>query len=148
MGMFSEIVGYGIEFGDECGSNTTVERIWAMLSHAPNLKAEVEEWLKECEIPLDEVTVEDFAEFDQNEYVGIPALIACVIKENYDMNINATSDDGGHVYLYMQKRLPWCMSEFEKNLTQDAFDAIVRKYYNMLYDDSRRIGMVSIEEAI
>ena len=148
MGMFSEIVGYGIEFGHDCGSNTTVERIWEMLSHAPNVKREVEKWFRECDISMEEATVEDFAEFDQEEYIGIPALLVAVIKENYDISIRATSDDGGHVYVYMPKCFPWHMTDFEKHLTQDDFDGIIKKYYNMLYDDSRCIGMVSIEQAI
>lgn len=141
-----EIRGYGIQFDRKCGCDTTVERIRSMLALAPAVQQEVDSWFKAINLAPEDVLVEDYADFDQDNYCGIPALIAKVIREVEDIYIESDSDDDGIVYLFLCACMPWEFSDKEQNLTEDELCEIFRKYWNMLYDGTADIGRVSIHK--
>ena len=128
-----EIRGYGIQFDSKCGTDTTVHRIQQLLEFAPNINSKVNQWLSELGITAETVTVDDYSEFDQDFYNGIPALIAKVIQEAEDIYVEAADDDNGFLYLYLCACMPWAYSEKERNLTNEDLDNIFRKYWNILY---------------
>lgn len=142
-----EIRGYGIQFDSKSGTDTTVERIRQLLELAPQVKADVEEWLNDIGISQDEVLVDDYCDFDQDFYNGIPALIAKVINEAEGIYVEAASDDDGVLYLYLCCCMPWGYNEKERNLTAEDLEAIFRKYWNILYPEKvANIDAVSIHQ--
>jgi hypothetical protein len=146
MGMLDyETRGYGVQFDNRCGNNTTVERINKMLELAPCLKKEIYDWFNDCGLSGDEITVEVFADFDEDFRNGIPALIAKAMNEHYDSNfIEAASDDNGFIYLYMPYYLPWGFDTFARNLTEEEFCNTIRKFWAILYDETANIDSISI----
>ena len=137
--------GWGIQFNGKNGNNTTVEKIQAMLELAPELKEDVNSWLEDSCIDIDDVEVSDYAEYDQDYCNGIPALIAQAMNEYYHSEFMcAESDEDGCLYLYMPCAMPWEQDEFTRNLSEDAFEDALRKFYNILYDEESDIGFVSI----
>ena len=142
-----EIRGYGIQFDSKCGTDTTVDRIKQLLELAPEVKADVEAWLKDIDISLDEVMVDDYADFDQDYNNGIPALIAKVINAVEGIFVEAASDDDGVLYLYLCCCMPWGYNEKERNLTAEELEDIFRKYWNILYPEKvTTIDAVSIHQ--
>lgn len=141
-----EIRGYGIQFDRHCGSNTTVDKIRAMLELAPELEENVNEWLAECDVPLPEATVDDYAEFDQDNCDGIPALIAKAITEIEGINMETASDEDGVVYLFMSACMPWEFNDKERAMTADDYIAMLSKYWHMLYEGESDIDRVSIHQ--
>ena len=148
MGMQSyETRGYGIEFDRRGGRNTTGDKIRAMLELAPELKEDVNSWLKDCDIDPETATVEDYEDFEQDYGNGIPALIAFAMNEYYGhLIVDASSDENGILYLYLPYELPWDHDEFVSGLTEESFSDMLRKFYNMLYEDEAEIGRVYIHD--
>lgn len=140
-----EVRGYGIQFDKHCGSNTTVDRIQAMLALAPEFKKRVDDYVDGFGLKPCELSVEEYEQFDEDYQCGIPALIAGVINEYYNSNfVEAGLDDAGVLYLYIPQILPWQCDDFMKNLSEcDACD-ILRKFYHMLYDNDVTLDNVSI----
>lgn len=140
-----EIRGFGICFNhNKCGE-TTVEKINKMLEEAPNLKKEISEWFEDLEV--EKPTIEDYSDFEQDKYCGIPALLAMAINEKYNVDfLEYDADDNGLVYVYMPQLMPWQMTDFEKNLTENELINILSFFYNILYTKEAEIGDVSIRQ--
>ena len=137
--------GCGVQFDENGGTNTTGENIRAMLEFAPNLKEKVNEWLKECEINPDEAEVEDYAEYDQDFYNGIPALIAAAMNEHYGSDFMcAESDEDGILYLYMPCGMPWEFDEFSRGLNFDSLSELISNFCGILYKEKPYVDLVSI----
>lgn len=141
-----EIRGYGIQFDYKCGTNTTVEKIRSLLALAPKVREEVEQWFKDIDLVSDDVLVDDYADFDQDNYCGMPALIAKVIREVENIHIEAEADEDGTLYLFLCACMPWEFSEKERNLSEEGLCDIFRKYWNMLYDSEADIDRISIHK--
>lgn len=146
MGMQSyETRGFGIEFDHHCGTNTTGDKIRELLKLAPQFKEEIVEQFKDWEIEYEDATVDDFADIEQDFYTGIPYIIAKVINERYDCDfMEALSDENSKLYLLMCRCMPWQMSDFEKQLTEEKLTEIIGEHYRILYDDVVNIGDVSV----
>lgn len=140
-----EMRGYGIGFRGNDSIETTVEKIEEMLKLAPVLNGEIKEWF--LEIGVEEPTVEDYSDFEQDKYCGIPAIIAMAMNEKYEAEfVEYDADDDGTVYIYIPCLLPWQMTNFEKNLTEEKASDLFREFYNILYNKETSIGDVSIRQ--
>ena len=146
MGMQSyETRGYGIQFDHRCGTNTTPDKIRKLLEFAPEFRKEVTEQLEDWDVKYEEATVDDFAEIEQDYYTGIPFIIAKVMNERYGCDfMEALSDENSRLYLVMCKCMPWQMSDFEKQLTEEQLADMIREHYNVLYEEDADIGDVSV----
>lgn len=141
-----EIRGYGIEFGNNAGTNTTGDKIRALLEFAPEFKSRIQNCFEDIELDYNEATVEDFADFEQDYHTGIPYIIAQVMNERYDA-INfmlADTDENCAIFLYMPASMPWEMTDFEKSISEEQLKAMILENYKILYDDTPYIGQVSI----
>lgn len=141
-----EIRGYGIQFNEHCGGDTTADKIRALLELAPNLKADVNEWLEDMAVNPQEATVDDYADFEQDNENGIPALIALAINEIEGIQMMADADDGGFMYLFMPACMPWEFNEKERAMTADNFIAMLSKYWHMLYEGDTDIDRISFHQ--
>ena len=141
-----EIRGYGIEFDHRCGSNTTGEKIRALLALAPQLRNKVNGWLNDCNISPVEANVDDYADFDQDYCNGIPALISMAIMEAEGVGIECHSDLNGCVYLVFPACMPWEYNEKERALSENDIIALLSKYWHMLYEGETDIDRVSIHQ--
>lgn len=134
---FWEIRGYGVQFDANNGTNTTPEKIRTLLEFAPDFKSEIKEYFEEIEIDYNTATVDDFADFEQDYYTGIPYLIAKVMNERYDCYnfMSVDSDENGTLFLYMSACMPWEMTDFEKNISKEQLTLMIKENCNILYDN-------------
>ena len=140
-----ETRGYGIQFDKRCGMNTTAERIRKLLELAPNFRSTVIETLNDWGVEYENATVEDFSEIEQDYDTGIPYILAEVMNERYGSNfMEALSDEDCFVHLMMVSCMPWQMSDFEKQLTEEKLAELIRENYHILYDDDVNIGEDSV----
>ena len=140
-----ETRGYGIQFDRHCGSNTTVEKIKAMLALAPNFSKKVQDFIDGFGLKEDEITVEEYEQFDEDYQSGIPALIASTMNEYFGSYfMESALDDNGFVYLFMPQVLPWECDEFMRTLTERGFCEILKRFYHMLYDEEVIIDSISV----
>ena len=72
----------------------------------------------------------------------ILASIAILKKANMEME--ALSDENSRLYLVMCKCMPWQMSDFEKQLTEEQLADMIREHYNVLYEEDADIGDISV----
>ena len=141
-----EIRGYGIQFDSECGMDTYVERVQNLLEYAPKYRAIIEDTFRERGLVGDDIYLEDYEGFEMDDYCGIPSVLAKVIREAEGIYMEAASDDNGIVYLFLCACMPWQNNERERNLTQEELNAILRKYWHILYDKDVNIDSVSIHQ--
>ena len=142
-----EIRGYGVEFGADNGTNTTADKIRKLLEFAPNFKLEVKQFFDEVEVDYNNATIDDFSDLDQDYCTGIPYVIAKVMNERYGNDfMSAGSDETGTLFLYMSACMPWEMTDFEKSLSQEQFEAMIKEKCKILYDENVTVGDVSIHD--
>ena len=123
--------GYGIKTGEIRGYS--LEQLQKLLEKAPNFKKEMEDWFSECDI--EEPTLEDYLDYDQDYYGGIAYILKNVIKEAEDIDFTYCSDHNGVWYLILTPSYPWNMTNpKELNLSEEKVKAIFMKYIEILTD--------------
>lgn len=123
--------GYGIEIGKM--KIESAERIAKLLEHAPILKKKIEEWLSECGI--ENPTVDDYLDFDQDYCLGSASLLRDIIYEAEGIEFLACDDFEGMRYLIYPPSYPWSLSEKEKKITENDVMRILCKYVSIVTDD-------------
>ena len=133
--------GYGI-----CTSaiETTLDKVKELLTYAPKFEKEIEEYFKEWDI--DDPTLDDYLEYDQDYFSDIAEILRGVIKEAEDVELTYADDFDGIGYLLLCPWYPWShVTEREKNLTIEEVDNIFRKYVNILTNKPITIEYQSVE---
>lgn len=135
--MSIHIYGYGVN--TDCITNTTIEKIKALIAMAPNVLADCEPNYADAEAEGASTPFE-FAEYlaegwDGREEAGLATILAAVITECEGVYIEGTND-GYNTFLILAAKFPWEYNEKEKALTNESLDAIFRKYISILTDES------------
>lgn len=91
--------------------------------------------LDEYELVKDEMTCKEFvSDYEGESTTGLSALLAEAI-EAID-GVNANSDNARYEYVGLALDAPWYYNEKTRNITQEEYDAILRKYVDMLTDEA------------
>lgn len=130
--------GYGV-YVDDIGG-VTVNKLKKLLSLAPKYEADINEWLKDCEI--DNPTIEDYYEYDQDWYLGLATILKEVILEAEDIDLTACNDFDDNRYLLYEPTYPWGRA---KEVTKEQIDEIFTKYISILTDEVPQIDYQSVE---
>lgn len=94
---------------------------------------------------LNEAVKEWLSEYEYDGYTGISAYLASVINEKE--NVEVMSHDVDCDILYLLPQLPWLYNEKTKNISEEDFNALLRKYLSEICDDELTIeGMVLYED--
>lgn len=133
--------GYGIRVSGI--KEAPVERLRAMLSHAPKFENAVNQWLQDNGI--DTPTYEDYLRFDDTFYLGLATLMRETIEEAEGIEFIACEDFDNENYLIYPPHYPWELSKDEADLTEDAVRGILDKYSGILTDEEIEIGYQSAE---
>lgn len=133
--------GYGI-----CTSDLkvdSVERIEALLEHAPEYKKEIHDWFDDCDIT--EPTVDDYLDFDQDYNNGIAAILQAVIKEATGIEFAACDNFDCMRYLIYMPSYPWYMTDRDRSITQEELDEVLKKYVAIVTDSKLEIDFQAVE---
>lgn len=134
--------GYGICVDDI--KVKSVDALKELLSFAPKLECEIQQWIEDCEIT--EPTTEDYLEWEDDfGYRGLAAILREVIAESEEIDFAACEDYNGVDYLIYEPRYPWGMSANDKTLTETEIQRILRTYVNILTDAVINIDYQSVE---
>lgn len=133
--------GYGICVDDISGF--TVEKLQKLLSLAPKYEANINEWLKENDI--DNPTLEDYYEYDEDWCLGLATILKEVILEAEDIELTACNDFDDNRFLVYEPWYPWELTEKDKSITRESLDEIFTKYISVLTDEIPSINYQSVE---
>ena len=134
--------GYGI-CTDGIESSTTVERIETLLSHAPEFRDVIYSWFKVAEI--EEPTVEDFADYDEDYRHGMAFLLKEVIKEAEGVEFTSCENFNCERFLIYTPRYPWEITVKDLSLTKEKIEEILKKYVSILTDEKIDIEYQEVE---
>ena len=122
--------GYGVSLkGLEFNS---VERLEKMLSYAPKFRKEIHEWFACCEI--ENPTLDDYFDFDQDYYNGMAFLLKKVIEEAEHIDMTDCNDLNGNKYVIFQPLYPWEMRWRHRRVSKRKINKFIRKYLSMVTD--------------
>lgn len=135
------IYGYGV-CTDEIG-DVTVDKLKKLLTFAPKYEANINEWLQDCQI--DNPTVEDYYEYDQDWCLELATILKEVILEAEGIDLTACDDCVGSKYLIYEPRYPWVLTEQDKLVTRDRLDEVFTKYISILTEKVPFVDYQSVE---
>lgn len=123
--------------------NTTPEKLLKLAAMEPSVDKIVKDYIEGLDIPIDELTVEDFDDLE-GEYCerGITYILYNVISE---IPIVFADDYNGTPYILYCPSYPWYMDEKERTLSQDDVKEIFKKYIKILTDENIRIDYYNVE---
>ena len=133
--------GYGI-----CTDEITidsVERIRNLILKAPKLARDIATWILNCGI--EEPTIDDYLEYDQDYSCGIAAILREVILEKEHIDFYCCEDFEGRKYIMYPQGYPWQMTWRERRMTKKKITKILTKYLKILTDEPFEIGEVESE---
>lgn len=133
--------GYGICTDDL--DITDVSRIEKLIHMAPQYELQIRQKLTEAEI--EDPTVDDYLDLDEDYNCGIATILANVIHETEGIWFTACDDYNYSVYLIYQPSYPWELQEKERNLTEESIRLILVKYISILTDQILTIEYHSAE---
>lgn len=133
--------GYGIRVSNI--KEVPVERLQAMLRHAPNYERKINQWLQECGIETP--TYEDYLQFDDDFYLGLAMLMRETIEEAEGVVFVACDDYDSEKYLIYPPQYPWELGEAETKYTEETIRDILNRYISILTDEEIEIDYQSAE---
>ena len=140
-------IDYGYGVNASAIPDSSVEQLRALLNHAPQFRAQIEEWFTQMEIA--EPTYENYMEYFEHDTLGLPAglafILSKVILEAEGIELLACSNFEGDQYLIYLPSYPWTLAEADKTLTQERIDEILTRYISILTDEPIEIDYQSVE---
>lgn len=121
----------------------SVERIEALLSLAPDYRAEIHQWFEDCEIT--EPTVDDYLNFDQDYNLGIATILRVVIQEAEKIEFLACDDCNCQRFLMYPPMYPWQIRENDRGMNQEKVEQILKKYVSIVSDTELDIDFQEAE---
>lgn len=125
--------GYGVKLTFEHKKEVTLEKLQKLLELAPNFHKSIREWLEDCEI--EEPTVEDYFDFDQDYNLGLATIIKEVVEEAEGVELCACDDLNGYKYVLYTPIYPWQITEKDKKQTKKSLKQLFNKYLSIILDD-------------
>jgi hypothetical protein len=126
-----ELKGYGVEIQ----TTANVKAFEEILNQTTELKQNIKEIFDEWEI--DEATEEDYFEYDCDNCIGIPYLLAQAINEIEGTTsfVAVVDDITMRKYIIFLPALPFEYNEKERNLSNKDLDALFNKYIYGVYGE-------------
>lgn len=124
--------GYGVKVS-EIG-NISMPKVVELIQTAPKYAVDFNKWLKDCEI--EEPTLEDLQEFDEDYCIGLATIMQQIILELEQLELVACNDFDGDTYLLFPQGYPWDMTEREKNLKAPDIQRLLVKYFSKITDET------------
>lgn len=136
--------GYGIMIDD---ITTDTGKILNLLDKAPKFKENFLGWIKESyDRDINDVDYDEMMEYEDDPgYRGLGPILSGVIQEAEDIEFLLCDDYDGHQYLLYPETYPWCLSEKERNFTEQDVKDIFEKYLTVLTNDSVLIDYMTCE---
>ena len=125
------VYGYGVMLSEI--TNISASAVIDLVQLAPQFATDFA-WRSEC--GLNDLTLEDFEEFDQNLCLGLATVLKEIIEECEGIVLTACSDFDGNKYLLYTQEYPWRMSEPEKKLQEDDIRLLFVKYLSKITDET------------
>lgn len=129
-----------------CSSDihTTPERIRRLLLSAPKIDKRVRDDMFARKIYAP--TIDDYIEYDQDEYTGLGYFLIEVICEVEQIRLIAADNFNSDTYVLYCPSYPWeDLLEGEIGLTKEKLSKIFFKYIRMLTDEEINISFQSVE---
>lgn len=126
------IYGYGVMLSEI--TNISVPAVIDLAQLAPQFATDFNAWRSEC--GLNDLTLEDFADFDQESCLGLATVLKEIIEEREGIVLTACSDFDGNQYLLYTPEYPWQMSELEKKLREGDIQSLFVKYLSKITDET------------
>lgn len=133
--------GYGVCMAG-LGYKST-KKMESLLEYAPKVKQNIQEWFNQCEIS--EPTMDDYFDYDQDEYLSVGAILRDVIAEAEGIELLACNDYDGHIYLLYPPVYPWHASENDLQMTEEKIEAVIRKYLSIIAEKDFDVEYLSAE---
>lgn len=121
----------------------SLEALEKLISLAPEYEANIKEWLAKNKI--DNPTIDDYLEYDEDEYCGLASILKAVIWEAEGVEFTACNNFDDDYYLIYEPSYPWRMLEADKIMTQERVEEILRKYILILTDEMPNVDYQSVE---
>lgn len=124
------------------GLSTTSSKLKELISLTNDFKEEIWEDVKDFTSPLE---FYDYGE-EYCDDCGCTALgfyFMRVFNELENIQVTCCMDFDGDEYVMYLPRMPWGLSEEEKNLTKDSLVSLFHKYTSILFEDEISIDWVS-----
>lgn len=103
-----------------------------------------QECMNDCE-DNDDYILDWVENYESMGYFGLGALLYDVMttKELCDINID---DPNGNVFLGLSATYPWNYNSVTRNMSEEDFNEILRKYICLITDDELEIRMWNISD--
>lgn len=134
---------YGVGVCVDEIKGVTVDKLQKLLSLAPKYETGIKEWLKNCGI--DEPTLEDYYEYDEDWCFGLATILSEVILEAEDIDLTACNNFDDERYLLYEPSYPWGRTEKDKSMTMEQLKEIFNKYISILTDEIVPVEGYSVE---
>lgn len=136
------IDGFGICTND---IETTKDRVEKLLNLAPNFNNDIQTYFKECDI--ENPSLDDYLEYDEDWYSGIAYLLQKVIEEKENVRLDIAEDFDSYYYLLLCPHYTWSnLTTEEKKLDAIAkVKNLFKKYISILTDKDIDIDYQSVE---
>ena len=133
--------GYGICTADL--KIDSVDRIEQLLTFAPVFHEEINDYFDDCDIQ--EPTIEDYLEFDQDYCYGIAAILKEVCEEATGIEFCACDDFNGNCYVIYMPTYPWRMTERDQTITKEELNEIFNRFVPIITDTKFEIDYQEVE---
>ena len=111
----------------------SLEALQALIALAPLTEKDFSDWFKENEI--ENPTLEDYYEYDDNDGCHLAAIMRMVIMETEGVELTACNDFDDKDFLIFEPLYPWGLTEIDKTMTKEKLEGIFCKYFSMITDD-------------
>lgn len=120
----------------------SVEDLEKLISLAPKYEMEIKEWLAENEI--EKPTIDDYLEYDEDEYCKLASILKAVIFEVEEVEFTACNNFDGENYLIYEPSYPWHMSKADSSMTEERIEEILRKYISIVTNQMPEMDYQSV----
>lgn len=135
--------GYGIQVSEL--KEVSMSKLVELIQTAPKFAHEYNAWMKENGV--EEPTLDDLKEFDDDYCLGLSTVLSAVINECENMCfLTSCGDLDGESYLLYTPSYPWQMNEKEKNFTPTDIETILTKYISKITDEAITIDYYDPED--
>lgn len=124
--------GYGVKISEL--QAVSMSKVMDLVQTAPKYAECLNGWLKDCEI--EEPTLGDLVDFDEDFHLGLASLLSEVIEEREGIRLTACDDLDGHTYLLFEQTYPWRMSDSDKSLKEEDIQSLMVKYLSQITDEA------------
>ena len=111
----------------------SLEALQALIALAPLTEKDFSDWFKENEI--ENPTLEDYYEYDDNDGCHLAAIMSMVIMETEGVYLTACNNIREEDFLLYEPLYPWGLTEIDKTMTKEKLETIFCKYFSMITDD-------------